>query len=1267
MAEPAGVPPPFVLPNPNMSRLGSVPQPVLPVLYSGPPLAVPDTAPARLGAAFRSSWLGAIVTAPSGPTFVEEGFDAVAAANAVDFPEDRQWLSHARSRAEFDTLLLAADQRRRDRSLAIENPISHLFFTAALDPVSYAAPGSTWIRGSTTAAQAFGRGAVIGGTMLGGSEALHAFADSHVGLSQVGLATLGGTVIMGLVGTAMRNTRPAASAMGRYLDGQQVDAAALARGEGPAFLNPDALAGDIAAAPRGTVTLGEAAATSPPSTIGRISPNDDWGVDELRGAVAGMSPEMRARLSPEAVAYLEEQGVSLRSGGAAATPPSAVTQTGQFNPVATGVWLENIGMSPMGRLIASPIDFVGEAVSTLTQIPYLVRRNLKGYANPGNVASDQYPLQSRLAHTLRDYDEAYMAQRGVNRLQALVEDVTGRRPPAALSASDFSLRVWQRLHAQVDDVLPEVNRAAASMRKLYDEIGDMASTPGVDFFPAASVRTPKRWQTVNGEIVESYANRVWNTNAILGDRANFEAAVRSWLAGSGGDVSQARKIVDDILLDRPFRAIDDEHVGMATSAYKRKFDAPSTVFQRWLVTDPQELLAHYVRTMGIDISLARRTGSVNAKALLDSAREEWFRDIGRRMGTNGQRAFDDLQKELKTLSDRTSAAYKALDTQFAGSPPLDEIARVRDLATATKEAHLANARSALNAGDADWARMTQELDDLRAVRDLLRGTYGQWDQSRDWIPRALASARKIAMMSGLTGVVSQISDVGALVMKEGFVRTFGTAFDALHAGMGTIKMSNAETRLAGGTLDMMDASRVMGMADLAADISGRHTMFERVLDKATRASFFLNGMNPWTAFAKGWAGMVIASRIADDVEAVAFQAIRQDVVRLHVPSQARLTELHHLIDARALGGYVPTAAETAAWSAERAQLQMQLATLPALTRAERHALRIAELEHLLANPTVISGTRTKIFAHADELRQARRELSAAAAAADKQATARLARAGIDPDMAREISVQLRRHGSSRDSVQLPNTERWSSADAREAFRRALAEDVDNAIVSADPASRSLWLSKPIGQTIGMFQAYGQAVVQKLLVPALQEKDSRLLSGAALMIGAGVISDQLRRQLTGNTQPQSASEALLRGIDRSGVTGWFGQLFQAASGMFDNRYGPAFVGAPQMPPLGLPVGMAMSPDGLIRALGPVAGQARNLVDLTFRTATMDWGPQTARDARRLLPLNNVTHTYFAFDALERLLAGSGHSEPAVQNEARRAMAQSSALTPARRSS
>jgi hypothetical protein len=455
--------------------------------------------------------------------------------------------------------------------------------------------------------------------------------------------------------------------------------------------------------------------------------------------------------------------------------------------------------------------------------------------------------------------------------------------------------------------------------------------------------------------------------------------------------------------------------------------------------------------------------------------------------------------------------------------------------------------------------MNQDLDDLRAARDLLRGTYGQWDDTRDWIPRVLASARKIAMMTGLTGISSQLSDVGALALKEGMTRTFGTALAVLNGGLDLAKVGLKEAQLYGTALDMMNGGRVVAMGDLAADIGGRHTMTERVIDKATQASFFLNMMNQWNTFIKGWASLVVMHRVADDVDVIAREAL-----------------------------------------------------------AQSHAL-----QHRLPY--------TGQF--------------------EPEALARLARSGIDPDMAVAISNQLAGHQTIRNGLRLPNTETWAHLDARTAYRRAVAEDVDNAIVSGDKIGRSLYLSRPLGQTIGMFQGYGQAVVQKLMIPALQQKDSRVIAGVALMVGAGIVSDSLRRAAIGDKRPYAPSEVLMRGIDRSGVFGWFGQLYNAASGMFDNRYGPGFAGAPHQPAPNLPAGLVPSPDGLVRALGPVAGRARDLVDLTYRTATMGWGRETARDARRLLPLNNVTHLHFAFTQLERMMAGAGHSEPAVQYDTR----------------
>ena len=1232
MAEAPGVQPSPPTPDPTIHRLGDVPTPALPVIYSGQPLQVPNTYWERMGAAFRDNWLGAVFSTPTGPTYIDSSFDPVAAANRVQIAQDREWLSQARNQAEFDAMQRYSSLRRQDRAIALENPLTHMFFNAALDPLTYAPIGSTWIRGAANVGERFARGAAVGAITFGGSEAVRAFADPQVNLSDSMTSIVGGTIMGGLIGASMRYTRPAASGVGRYLDGQVVDAAALAREEGASFLHSDRFASEV---PRETPRAPPRETPATPATSAAAVADELAAVRaaEQRAAARRAATEHPpgTEVAPETIGRIgpaDDWGLPPKPAGAAPTPMHMVTQTGEFKPLPTGIGLERLGMSPVQRLISSSIDAVGEGISKLAQIPYQVRRNLRGLANPANVQSDQYVWHGMLAQARRTFDEAFMEHRGVGRVRASVQDAVGSTPAGKLSASEFDARVHQRLLGQVDDALPEVNKAARAYRGIYERMGDEASAHGM--FNPDAVRTPKRWQTSEGEFVESYVNRHWHTNQILANRPAFLQRVERWLQISGGDVSRASKIVDDITLDRPFRAIDDEHVGMATSAHRRGFDAPSSFFSDWLITDPTELLSTYVRTMGVDISLARHAGGVTAKGLIDNATEEWFRAIGRGTGANGDAIYAQLAKDLEAAGKDASAAYRALGDH----PALADIALVREQAMGEKAAAFERARTGLNAPEAQWRQMHAELDDLRAVRDVLRGTYGQWDVSRDWIPRTLASARKIAMMSGLTGVVSQLSDVGALVLKEGFTRTFGTAYDLLRAGMQDIKMSAHELHLSGTGLDMRLASRAMAMGDLSTDIAGRHNLFERVLDKATQASFYVNGMNPWSAFMKGWAGAVIGSRILEDVEKVGSAAVRMPLVKQRGALMAESEELRVKIDGRSLGRRA-TPQEITAWRARRTAIGTEIDQLGQVSHAE--SLHSTRIEHeLLGDP--------------DKARFIQREIDALH---DPQAIARLARSGIDPEVAALINIQERLHGNSRDTMRMPNTERWSNAAARDAFRRAMAEDVDNAIVSADGPSRSLYLSRPMGQTLGMFHAYGQAVMQKLLIPALQEKDSRLLAGIALMIGGGYLSDQLRRWATGDNRQLSAGETLNRAIDRSGVTGWFGQLFNAGYGMFDTRHGPAFAGEATAPPGGMSLGMAMSSDGMIRALGPVASRTRDLADLTFRTATMGWGKETARDARRLLPLNNVTHTHFAFDALERMLAGAGRSEPPVQAETRRA--------------
>jgi len=263
MAEPPAVQPPPPTPDPTIHRLGDVATPSLPVIYSGQPLQVPNTYWERMGAAFRDNWLGAVFSTPTGPTYIDSSFDPVAAANRVQIAQDREWLSQARNQAEFDAMQRYSSLRRQDRAIALENPLTHMFFNAALDPLTYAPIGSTWIRGAANVGERFARGAAVGAITFGGSEAVRAFADPQVNLSDSMTSIVGGTIMGGLIGASMRYTRPAASGVGRYLDGQVVDAAALAREEGASFLHSDRFASEV---PRETPR-----APTAPSSCGRGS------------------------------------------------------------------------------------------------------------------------------------------------------------------------------------------------------------------------------------------------------------------------------------------------------------------------------------------------------------------------------------------------------------------------------------------------------------------------------------------------------------------------------------------------------------------------------------------------------------------------------------------------------------------------------------------------------------------------------------------------------------------------------------------------------------------------------------------------------------------------------------------------------------------------------------------------------------------------------------------------------------------------------------
>lgn len=237
------------------------------------------------------------------------------------------------------------------------------------------------------------------------------------------------------------------------------------------------------------------------------------------------------------------------------------------------------------------------------------------------------------------------------------------------------------------------------------------------------------------------------------------------------------------------------------------FESTHGKFEDFLDRDINAISRFYTRTMGPDIEIIRRFGSLDLK--------DQIAQIG-----------DDFKKMIE-------------------SPELDKLG--------PRKAELARRKL-------DRQREVA-VRDLLAQVDRLRGTYAVPDDPMSWGPRTIRVFKAwnyLRMLGGM--VVSAVPDVFRPMMVHGVTSYFGDGLRPFVGGLPQIKMASGEVKLAGTALDMVLSSRAMAIADVMDDY-GRLSKFERGLGWAQDKFGTITLMNQWNTAMKSWAGMITMNNV----------------------------------------------------------------------------------------------------------------------------------------------------------------------------------------------------------------------------------------------------------------------------------------------------------------------------------------------------------------------------------------------------------------------
>lgn len=168
----------------------------------------------------------------------------------------------------------------------------------------------------------------------------------------------------------------------------------------------------------------------------------------------------------------------------------------------------------------------------------------------------------------------------------------------------------------------------------------------------------------------------------------------------------------------------------------------------------------------------------------------------------------------------------------------------------------------------------------------------------------------------------------------------------------------------------------------------------------------------------------------------------------------------------------------------------------------------------------------------------------------------LARGSIDPEMAKRIASQYKKHGSKQGNLRVGNSDQWDDIAAAEVFEQSILKEVDATIVTPGAFDRPLWMSYEIGKSIGSMRSFAFASTNKQLLAGLNHMDMRTAQGVIASTAMGAMSLYVKGLVAGKTDEEifggSGGEFMWDAMIHSGALGIGSELSDIAMAKFGDK-------------------------------------------------------------------------------------------------------------------
>lgn len=510
--------------------------------------------------------------------------------------------------------------------------------------------------------------------------------------------------------------------------------------------------------------------------------------------------------------------------GAAAAMPADLRANSVAGEVAGTVAKATQRLNPGLRLLHSPSPAAREIGTQLFENSVYLKKNFEGVASEPAVETLMKEWNAGLATAVRSTDDSFLEY---------------RKGGGALGRTEFREAVGKAMRRADEDVFePIVTKVAQEWRKsVFEPLKE------------AAIKAKLLPEDVSVETAASYFSRMWNRNKLIAQEGRFKGIVQRWVEDMSPKWAQAfdqktaaesAKLKDAELKNylAKRQAERDERFGDAAAVQQSGRDVADNVFNT-LTGKAESVARPEFARVGVRGPLKERTFSIP-----DELIEEFLEDdidlVGRRYA-------------------RTIGADVELANKFGSVDMKDQLTKIRE-----NYAQLRNGEKSEKKLQDLSKREEADIRDITSLRDLLRGQnlYSHpVEQNFAAVTRSFNHFNYLRSMGEVA--LASLAETARPAMVHG-LRPYMATIGKLARNLNGIKLAVKEGQLAGNISERVLGHRLATISEIVDPYASRGPV-ESFLENMTNVASKWNGIRMLTDMQKSIASVMTQDRILGDV------------------------------------------------------------------------------------------------------------------------------------------------------------------------------------------------------------------------------------------------------------------------------------------------------------------------------------------------------------------------------------------------------------------